>query len=143
MANVLAALQTSAYHSAKGFQAEFGAKSPESVAKTSEQLDTLLAFRDYPARHWIHLRTTSPLESTFATVRLRQRVTKAPGSNAAGIGMAFKMLESAQVPWRAVDAPHLVALVRAGARFTNGKLVEPPSHLPTSNKLRDTPTHRC
>jgi hypothetical protein len=76
--------------------------------------------------HWIHLRTTNPIESTFATVRLRQRVTKGPGSRAAGIAMAFKLIEAAQTRWRAVNAPHLVALVRAGARFENGKLVERP-----------------
>ena len=83
-----------------------------------------LAFYDVPAEHRIHLRTTNPIESTFATVRLRQRVTKGPGSRAAGIAMAFKRIESAQARWRAVNAPHLVALVRAGAIFENGKLVE-------------------
>jgi hypothetical protein len=84
----------------------------------------LLEFYDYPAEHWVHLRTTNPIESTFATVRLRQRVTKGPGSRAAGIAMAFKLIESAQRRWRAVNAPHLVALVRAGATFERGKLVE-------------------
>jgi putative transposase len=86
----------------------------------------LLAFYDFPAEHWIHLRTTNPIESTFATVRLRTRVTKGPGSRAAGVAMAFKLIESAEARWRAVNAPHLVALVRAGARFENGKLVERP-----------------
>ena len=57
-------------------------------------------------------------------MRLRQRVTKGPGSRAAGIAMAFKLIESAQRRWRAVNAPHLVALVRAGARFEKGELVE-------------------
>ncbi len=84
----------------------------------------LLAFYDYPAEHWIHLRTTNPIESTFATVRLRQRVTKGPGSRAAGIAMAFKLIDSAQSRWRAINAPHLVPLVRAGATFEEGKLVE-------------------
>ena len=65
-------------------------------------------------------------QSTFATVRLRQRVTKGPGSRAAGVAMAFKLIESAQQRWRAVNAPHLVALVRAGARFEKGLLVERP-----------------
>jgi hypothetical protein len=60
------------------------------------------------------------------TVRLRQRVTKGPGSRAAGVAMAFKLIESAQQRWRAVNAPHLVALVRAGARFEKGLLVERP-----------------
>ena len=64
--------------------------------------------------------------STFATVRLRTRVTKGPGSRAAGIAMAFKLIESAQARWRAVNAPHLIALVRAGAVFEMGKLIERP-----------------
>jgi hypothetical protein len=63
---------------------------------------------------------TNPIESTFATVRLWQRVTKGPGWRAAGIAMAFNFIESAQTRWRAVNAPHLVALVRAGARFEKG-----------------------
>jgi hypothetical protein len=66
------------------------------------------------------------MESTFATVRHRTKVTKGPGSRAAGLAMAFKLIESAQDRWRAVNAPHLVALVRAGATFTGGKLVERP-----------------
>jgi len=111
---------------AKAFAIDYGAKWPKAVAKITDELDTLLAFYDYPAEHWIHLRTTNPIESTFATVRLRQRVTKGPGSRAAGVAMAFKLMESAQARWRAVNAPHLVALVRAGATFVNGKLVERP-----------------
>jgi len=73
----------------------------------------------------VHLRTTNPIDSTFATVRLRQRVTQGPGSRAARIAMAFKLIESAQAR-RAVNAPHLIALVRAGARFEKGQLVERP-----------------
>ncbi len=146
LGNVLAALPKSAHPGAKAALAEiynaedrehaiaaakafadlYGAKWPKAVAKITEHLDVLLAFYDYPAEHWIHLRTTNPIESTFATVRLRQRVTKGPGSRAAGIAMAFKLMESAQHRWRAVNAPHLVALVRAGARFEKGKLVERP-----------------
>ncbi|MBK7723456.1 MAG: IS256 family transposase [Austwickia sp.] len=146
IANVLAALPKSAHPgakkalaeiynaedkdhavaAAKAFAAEYGAKWPKAAAKITDDLDVLLAFYDYPAEHWIHLRTTNPIESTFATVRLRQRVTKGPGSRAAGIAMAFKLIESAQARWRAVNAPHLVALVRAGAEFKNGKLVERP-----------------
>ena len=144
--NVLAALPTSAHPGAKAalaeiynaedkdhalqavkaFEADYGAKWPKAVAKVTEHVDVLLAFYDYPAEHWVHLRTTNPIESTFATVRLRQRITKGPGSRAAGVAMAFKLIESAQARWRAVNAPHLVALVRAGARFEKGKLVERP-----------------
>jgi putative transposase len=146
MGNVLNALPTSAQPGAKAALAEiynaedrehavkaatafedlYGAKWPRAVAKITEDLDVLLAFYDFPAEHWIHLRTTNPIESTFATVRLRSRVTRGPGSRAAGIAMAFKLIESAQTRWRAVNAPHLVALVRAGAVFEKGKLLERP-----------------
>jgi putative transposase len=111
---------------AKAFAAEYGAKWPKAVAKITDDLDVLLAFYHFPAEHWIHLRTTNPIESTFATVRLRQRVTKGPGSRAAGVAMAFKLIQAAQTRWRAVNAPHLVALVRAGACFEKGELVERP-----------------
>jgi transposase-like protein len=77
-----------------------------------------------PYAHWIHLRTTNPIESTFATVRLRTRVTRGAGSRTAALAMTFKLIESAQMRWRAVNAPHLVALVRAGARFERGVLLE-------------------
>ena len=72
----------------------------------------------------MHLKTTNPIESTFATVRLRTKVTKGPGSRAAGLAMAYKLIESAQSRWRALNAPHLVALVRAGATFEKGVMVE-------------------
>jgi hypothetical protein len=72
------------------------------------------------------LRLEITIESTFATVRHRTKVTKGPGSKAAGLAMAFKLIESAQRRWRSVNAPHLVALVRAGATFVEGKLVERP-----------------
>jgi transposase-like protein len=111
---------------AKAFAATYGAKFGKAVAKVTDDLDELLAFYDYPAEHWVHLRTTNPIESTFATVRHRTRVTKGPGSRAAGLAMAFKLIEAAQDRWRAVNAPHLVALVRNGASFINGKLVERP-----------------
>jgi transposase-like protein len=146
IANVLGALPKSAHPAAKkalaeiwnaedkdhaqaavkAFQAAYGAKYPKAVAKVVDDLDELLAFYDFPAEHWVHLRTTNPIESTFATVRHRTKVTKGPGSRAAGLAMAFKLIESAQARWRAVNAPHLVALVRAGATFTGGKLVERP-----------------
>ena len=114
----------------KSFDAAYGAKFPKAVAKITDGIEELLAFYDYPAEHWIHLRTTNPIESTFATVRHRTKVTKGPGSRAAGLAMAFKLIEAAQDRWRAVNAPHLVALVRAGARFEAGKLVERPDGQP-------------
>lgn len=114
------------------FEQEYGAKFPNAVAKVTNDRDKLLRFYDYPAEHWVHLRTTNPIESTFATVRLRTRVTKGPGSRAAGLAMCFKLLESAQARWRAIRASHLVALVRAGATFEHGILV---SNQPTEVKV--------
>ena len=64
-----------AQDAAKAFELDYGAKYPKAVAKITDDLDTLLEFYKYPAEHSIHLRTTNPIESTFATVRLRQRVT--------------------------------------------------------------------
>jgi transposase-like protein len=116
--------KTHALAAVKQFQDLFGAKFPKSVAKITDDLDQLLAFSDYPAEHWVHLRTTNPIESTFATVRHRTKITRGPGSTAAGLAMAYKLIMAAQDRWRAVNAPHLVALVRAGATFVNGKLVE-------------------
>ena len=146
IANVLGALPRSAHPGAKkalaqiwnaedknhalvavnAFDAAYGAKFPKAAAKITDDMAQLLAFFDYPAEHWVHLRTTNPIESTFATVRHRTKVTKGPGSRAAGLAMAFKLIESAQDHWRMVNAPHLVALVRAGTTFKNGKLVERP-----------------
>jgi putative transposase len=143
-ANVLAALPKSAHPGAikamqeiynaedidharvavKAFKIAYGTKFPKAVDKITDDLDVLLEFYNYPADHWVHLRTTNPIESTFATVRLRTKVTKGPGSRGAGLAMAFKLIEAAQDRWRAVNAPHLVALVRAGATFHKGKLVE-------------------
>jgi len=110
----------------RAFEAAYGAKFPKAVAKITDDVEELLAVYDFPAEHWIHLRTTNPIESTFATVRHRTKITRGPGSRAAGLAMAFKLIEAAQARWRAVNAPHLVALVRAGAVFVGGKLVERP-----------------
>jgi putative transposase len=108
------------------FAAAYGAKYPKAVAKITEDKERLLAFYGFPAEHWIHLKTSNPIESTFATVRLRTRVTKGPGSRAAGLAMVFKLVQAAGERWRYVNAPHLVALVRAGAKFEKGALVERP-----------------
>ena len=83
----------------------------------------------------MHPRTTNPIESTFATVRHRSKITKGPGSKAAGIAMAFKLIEAAQARWRAINGPRLVALVRAGATFKNGKLVERGQRAGEANKV--------
>jgi putative transposase len=96
----------------EAFARDYGAKWPKAVAKLTDDAEALLCFFDFPAHHWLHLKTSNPIESTFSPVRARTRVTKGPGSKAAGLAMAFKLLESAQNRWRAVNGPHLVGLVR-------------------------------
>ena len=159
-ANVLAALPKSAHPGAisamreiynaedidkaqvaiKAFEVDYGAKYPKAVAKITDDADVLLEFYKYPAEHWVHLRTTNPIESTFATVRLRTKVTKGPGSRAAAIAMAYKLIDAAQARWRAVNAPHLVALVRAGATFHKGKLLERPIDITPETSDAETET---
>jgi putative transposase len=124
----------------KAFELDYGAKHPKAVAKITDDADVLLQFYKYPAEHWIHLRTTNPIESTFATVRLRTKVTKGPGSRGAGIAMAYKLIDAAQARWRAVNAPHLVALVRAGATFHKGKLLERPIDITPTKPSESTKT---
>ena len=106
------------------FEAEFGTKYPKAVGKLRRDQDALLAFYDYPAEHWKHLRTTNPIESAFATVRLRQRVTKGPGSRKRGLMMAFKLLDMAALRWRRLNGYQLLPLVRAGVEFVDGVQLE-------------------
>jgi hypothetical protein len=96
---------------------EYGARYPKAVETLTKDQDQLLTFFDFPAEHWIHLRTTNPIESTFSTVKARTRKTKGAGSQKAGLAMAFKLLPAAEKRWRGVNAPHPVALVKAGVEF--------------------------
>ncbi len=102
------------------FREEYGAKYPKALAKLDRDWKPLTAFYDYPAEHWRHLRTTNPIESSFATVRLRTRVTKGAGSKTAALAMAYKLLESAQERWRRLNGHELVADVLNGVEFKDG-----------------------
>jgi putative transposase len=102
------------------FRAEFDAKYPKAVQKLDKDWEQLTAFFDFPAEHWRHLRTTNPLESSFATVKLRTRVTKGAGSKKAALAMAYKLLDAAQERWRRFNGHQLVADVLAGVKFEDG-----------------------
>ncbi len=113
------------------FRDEFDAKYPKAVAKLDRDWDALTAFFDFPAEHWRHLRTTNPIESSFATVKLRTRVTKGAGSKKAALGMAYKLLDAAQERWRRFNGHELVADVLDGAKFKDGiRVTEDDTHDP-------------
>ena len=84
----------------------------------------MLTFYDFPAEHWVHLRTTNPIESTFATVRLRHRRTKGNGSRAACLAMVFKLCKSAERNWRSLNGAKLLPDVFAGVQFIDGEKPE-------------------
>ena len=102
------------------FREQFDAKYPKAVAKLDKDWQQLTAFYDFPAEHWRHLRTSNAIESSFATVKLRTRVTKGAGSKKAALAMAYKLLDAAQERWRRFNGHELVADVLAGAKFKDG-----------------------
>ena len=108
------------------FKAAFDAKYPKAVACLTKDVEALFTFFDFPAEHWKHLRTTNPIESTFATVRHRTRKTKGAGSRAAAAAMVYKLMIAAMAGWRRLDGSKLLPLVRAGIKFADGVMVERP-----------------
>src|SRR5215216_3708391 len=102
------------------FRVEFDAKYPKAVAKLDKDWAHLTAFYDFPAEHWRHLRTSNAVESSFATVKLRTRVTKGAGSKKAALAMAYKLLDAAQERWRRFNGHELVADVLADVKFKDG-----------------------
>ena len=106
------------------FVEKYEAKYPKAVHCLKKDRDVLLAFYDFPAEHWIHLRTTNPIESTFATVRLRHRRTKGNGSRLACLAMVFKLTQAAEKKWRRLNAPKLLLRVIEGRKFVDGIMTE-------------------
>jgi putative transposase len=102
------------------FRLQFDAKYPKAVAKLDRDWKHLTAFYDFPAEHWRHLRTSNAIESSFATVKLRTRVTKGAGSKKAALAMAYKLLDAAQERWRRFNGHELVADALADAKFKDG-----------------------
>jgi transposase-like protein len=102
------------------FVTTFAAKYPKAVECLTKDRDVLLTFYDFPAEHWLHLRTTNPIESTFATVRLRHRRTKGSGSRTACLAMVFKLVLAAEKRWRRLNGSALLPQVIRGVRFVDG-----------------------
>jgi transposase-like protein len=102
------------------FVATYEAKYPKAVECLKKDREVLLAFYDFPAEHWIHIRTTNPIESTFATVRLRHRRTKGNGTRRACLTMVFKLMQSAQKRWRLLNGAEHLPDVLAGIPFKDG-----------------------
>lgn len=104
------------------FLEKYEAKYPKAAKCLAKDRDVLLAFYDFPGAHWIHLRTTNPIESTFATVRLRHRRTKGSGTRQASLVMVFKLAQVAQKGWRRLNTPNLVLEVARGRTFVDGEM---------------------
>jgi putative transposase len=102
------------------FERDYQAKYPKAVECLLKDKDQLLAFYDFPAEHWSHLRTTNPIESTFATVRLRTDKTKGCGSRQACLTMVFKLCQSAERHWRKLNGCALLREVSEGVVFVDG-----------------------
>src|SRR3954464_15706193 len=117
------------------FREQFDAKYPKAVAKLDNDWAHLTAFYDFPAEHWRHLRTSNAIESSFATVKLRTRVTKGAGSEKAALAMAYKLLDAAQELWRRFNGHELVADVLAGAQFKDGERVTDDETTTTDEKI--------
>jgi putative transposase len=116
----LAATKEDAVKAMGKFAATYQAKYPKAVECLLKDQEELLAFYDFPAEHWQHLRTSNPIESTFATVRLRTSKTKGAGSRTACLAMTFKLVESAQNHWRKLNGSTLLPEVIAGVIFKDG-----------------------
>jgi transposase-like protein len=102
------------------FVEDYEAKYPKAVECLVKDRDALLAFYDFPAEHWKHIRTSNPIESTISTVRLRHRRTKGNGNRAACLTMVFKLAQSAERRWRKLNGHELIPEIIRGVRFVNG-----------------------
>jgi len=104
------------------FIASWGEKYPKAVECLQKDAEELFTFYDFPASHWVHIRTTNPIESTYATVRLRTKKTKGCGSRTATLTMVFKLAQEAQKTWRRLRGHEQIMLVMAGKKFIDGEL---------------------
>jgi transposase-like protein len=124
----MAATQDDAHRAFDAFVASYGQKHPKASECLSKDKATLLTFYDFPAEHWIHIRTTNPIESTFASVRLRTAKTRGCVSRAGILAMVFKLAKSAEGRWRVLRGAGLLAKVITGVQFQNGIEMWKPDH---------------
>jgi len=125
----MAATRNEATKAFERFVAAYDAKYPKAAEKLTKDRDALLAFYDFPAEHWAHLRTTNPIESTFATVRHRTTRTRNCVSRATFLGLTFKLIEEAEKSWRRIRGAEKIELLMKGVIFKDGEAVQdnPPS----------------
>jgi transposase-like protein len=102
------------------FLEKYQAKYPAACTCLQKDRDVLLTFYDFPAEHWIHLRTTNPIESTFATIRLRHRRTKGSGTRRASLAMMFKLAQAARKKWRRLNGHQYILPLLEGKTFVDG-----------------------
>jgi transposase-like protein len=129
----MSATREEAYQAFDAFTDEYGAKYPKAVECLAKDKTELLAFYDFPAEHWAHLRTTNPIESTFATVRNRTYKIKGAFSNKTILTMVYKLMESAQKRWIRLRGFHHIDNIMRGVKFTNGKIEREQDKLITTN----------
>ena len=137
---MLAPTRAGAKEATQVFAREFEVRYPKAVACLLDDQETLFSLYDFPAQHWIHVRTTNPIESPFATVKSRTAQTKGAGSRTAGLALAFKLALAAEDHWRKLNGSELMPLVRAGVRFQDG--IQAGAHPETTEVpiLVDLPT---
>jgi len=116
----MAATRSEAYRAFDRFLETYGTKYPKAAQCLSKDREALLCFYDFPAEHWVHLRTSNPIESAFATVRLRTDKTKGAGSRLAGLSMAFKLVQAAAKYWRLLHSVERIKELISGATFKDG-----------------------
>ena len=120
----MAATRAEAIVAFERFVTTYAAKYPKATGKLTKDRDALLAFYDFPAEHWVHLRTTNPIESTFATVRHRTTRTRNCVSRATFLGLAFKLIEEAEKSWRRICGVERIEELLKGVTFKDGEAVQ-------------------
>lgn len=125
----MSATKEDAYTAFDYFIKEYGEKYPKATECLLKDKEELLAFYDFPAQHWVHLRTTNPIESTFATVRNRTYKSKGAFSTKTILTMSFKLMESAQRNWNRIKGFHHLEEVISGVKFINGIIAKVDNNL--------------